>query len=886
MQQLDAESVQRLIGLLNESQVPDNIKQQEIHQQISELSTRPEFCDYIIYILTLTNDPNLETTRRIAGASLKGALERNWNKLSPTTLENIKSTLLSIFFDANPAIRRTVANVISEIFIKLGAQGWPELVKFLEHNLQQNQEEVVECSLECIAKLFEDLKMNSEHINQQSFQNNNPFEGFISKIINICDPNVPLKIRDLALQCLNFFVQFFNNNFLLKYFEILILYSEDQHSSLRHKSCEGFLEILELKKELIVQNLDQVLERILKFTMDDDRKVKKVACRFWGEYLLVEKGESMQRIMYCKKYLQILVPLLMDCLRYIKEESFGVQNSVQNKQYGQSYSESSSDEGEGFDSEGGANTGEWNLRKESARTLDFLARHFKQDTFVSAQEKIAACLKNNDWVTRESGIFCLGVLSKGSHDSITQHFHHLFPFLMESLNQNEHPLIRSSSFWTLSKFTDWIIAHGISNEEILRNYLLKILNAMMEDDSQVCNAACTALAKTATENGQGIENYLADIVEVFKVAVDKYQKNNLANLYDTISAVTVNVAQAKIQDPSVQNTLVSILIKKWNESQFNDLESIYLVECSDAILNALEDHSINYSEFFFTKTLFLIMNYIQARKNDDKKYLEYKKDIALRAFDMFLTFLKVMGVQAEKYMGAGDYKQLFDGCLEDQNIVVKQFVLSSVGQVAKYCPRLVVDHIEHYAQTMMANMVVQNPDDDPESALEFTCNNTAYSIGEFAVAYPNEFSQYITDFALRICDILESGYVIHNNVTINLSIAIGRMGLIKPDVVAPLLDRFLGYFCDSLKKLLWNEEKQQAFRGLFSVIAKNPNGIVQNFMYLCEALVNFDNADSDLKDLAAKLIINFKAIAGDAWFNYFNSFPPELQTKIKQKYAV
>jgi len=37
-------------------------------------------------------------------------------------------------------------------------------------------------------------------------------------------------------------------------------------------------------------------------------------------------------------------------------------------------------------------------------------------------------------------------------------------------------------------------------------------------------------------------------------------------------------------------------------------------ECTDAVLNALEDHAVNYSEFFFTKTLFLIMNYIQARK--------------------------------------------------------------------------------------------------------------------------------------------------------------------------------------------------------------------------------------------------------------------------------
>jgi len=126
------------------------------------------------------------------------------------------------------------------------------------------------------------------------------------------------------------------------------------------------------------------------------------------------------------------------------------------------------------------------------------------------------------------------------------------------------------------------------------------------------------------------------------------------------------------------------------------------------------------------------------------------------------------------------------------------------------------------------------------------------------------------------------------------------MSLIKADSVAPLLDRFLGYFCVSLKKLRLTVEKQQAFRylqsfkslvlkssrGLFFAIAKNPNGIVNNFMYLCEALVNLGNLDADLQDLATKLIVNFKAIAGDFWSNYFNSFPPELQQQMRQKYGV
>jgi len=109
-------------------------------------------------------------------------------------------------------------------------------------------------------------------------------------------------------------------------------------------------------------------------------------------------------------------------------------------------------------------------------------------------------------------------------------------------------------------------------------------------------------------------------------------------------------------------------------------------------------------------------------------------------------------------------------------------------------------------------MTVLNPDEDPESNCEMACNNATFSVGELAIAFPNEFSQYVPDFATRICDIMESGYVVHENVLTNLSIAIGRMSLIKTDSVAPLLDRFLGYFCVSLKKLRLTIEKQQAFR--------------------------------------------------------------------------
>lgn len=52
---------------------------------------------------------------------------------------------------------------------------------------------------------------------------------------------------------------------------------------------------------------------------------------------------------------------------------------------------------------------------------------------------------------RESGILCLGALSAGAYNAITPHLKDLFPFLMESLS-DEQPLVRCITCWTLTKY--------------------------------------------------------------------------------------------------------------------------------------------------------------------------------------------------------------------------------------------------------------------------------------------------------------------------------------------------------------------------------------------------------------------------------------------------
>jgi len=60
----------------------------------------------------------------------------------------------------------------------------------------------------------------------------------------------------------------------------------------------------------------------------------------------------------------------------------------------------------------------------------------------------------------------------------------------------------------------------------------------------------------------------------------------------------------------------------------------------------------------------------------------------------------------------------------------------------------------------MENLHLVDPHSDVQEEIQFTCNNAAFSVGEIALAFPNEFSNYASDFALRICDLLDSGFVV------------------------------------------------------------------------------------------------------------------------------
>lgn len=86
---------------------------------------------------------------------------------------------------------------------------------------------------------------------------------------------------------------------------------------------------------------------------------------------------------------------------------------------------------------------------------------------------------------------------------------------------------------------------------------------------------------------------------------------------------------------------------------------------------------------------------------------------------------------------------------------------------------------------------------------------------------------------VRICEAaatpLMGGVRVSRSLQENAAITLGRAAWVCTDQVAPLVPHFLGPWCNALRNLRDDVEKEQAFRGLVAVVHKQPEVAVNSF---------------------------------------------------------
>ena len=73
--------------------------------------------------------------------------------------------------------------------------------------------------------------------------------------------------------------------------------------------------------------------------------------------------------------------------------------------------------------------------------------------------------------------------------------------------------------------------------------------------------------------------------------------------------------------------------------------------------------------------------------------------------------------------------------------------------------------------------------------------------------------------------------------------------------------------CTSLRNIRDNEEKDSAFRGACTMINVNPIGVVQDFIFFCDAVASWVSPKDDLKEMFYKVCETSKDL------RYFGPLP-------------
>lgn len=110
----------------------------------------------------------------------------------------------------------------------------------------------------------------------------------------------------------------------------------------------------------------------------------------------------------------------------------------------------------------------------------------------------------------------------------------------------------------------------------------------------------------------------------------------------------------------------------------------------------------------------------------------------------------------------------------------------------------------------------------------------------------------------------------------------GRLGFTYPSVVSPHLETFIQNWCATLRTIKDDNEKDSAFRGLCKVVQTNPNGVLKNFVFVCDAIASWEQPVPDLKQQMMMIMHGVKNLMPtQVWNEYFLSFPNTLKEKLK-----
>ncbi|CDW78644.1 transportin-1 isoform 1 [Stylonychia lemnae] len=801
------------------------------------------YCKYLAFILWLNGADGVKPEiRQIVGLTLKSQIEKNFARIPMDTINYVKDRLLVAFYDPEYTVRKTVSSVMSILVVKGGFHIWPELLSFFTQNLTSQDQTIVENSIQAISIIVEDCS--------QLFENEDycqEIQNMIPNIFRLLDQNQTAHVKEHSILIVNLLMM--TQSAVVcehqeSYAKHLLTMQFDQSTQVRWRIIQGLNVIQGQKNEIIMSIFDQVSELMINALREKDQKIALAATEFWSGIVSQKCNtpqEEEQKIKKIFTKLPVLLVALFECCKFTDHDRMAIMPSKDgdveydrknfNKE-SQRISDNNNEEDYEIDDDEYFTT----LRKSSAFTIERYSKTYHDDTFFILLPYFETAMKSQNPDQIEPAILVLGAISDsdGAYGVIKIHLDNLVPYLLETLNSNNE-LLRSTTLWTLSKFTDWIA----KNDEYIEIYINILCQKMIDQDQNVQEAACASLAVACEQAPDRILQHIQKPLDAFKMVINIYKGNALVLLLDTIGQLALSLGE-NIRNESIVSQLMQVLNKMYMDCDDESRLIFPLLECFESVIQALGPLSEPFSKPIFDRCLKIIEKFIQKVKADpDAIYTE---------------------------------TEFF-------------YVFALLGDSQKHLPDFYIVYLPQFIQIAIENINFgEGPEGDNSNLAQ--CNNACWFIGQAIDSRNGDLIRpFIPVIAEKVVKIL-SAQRLNKSLAQNLSVTFGRLGLLEPKDLSVYLDRVLKQWCISMRIIKNGPEKESAFRGICNMIPHNPQAAMNALPYLCHSFVNYKEPPQNLFNIFQGLLFNFKTVVGGQWEEFIIQFPPDLRQSVLEKFNV
>lgn len=359
---------------------------------------------------------------------------------------------------------------------------------------------------------------------------------------------------------------------------------------------------------------------------------------------------------------------------------------------------------------------------------------------------------------REAAILALGAVAWGCGQGMSGHLPGLFPYLLNQLRET-CPQLRSIVCWTLSRYASWVVEQN-DHQKYLVPLIKGLLDAILDHNKKVQQAACSALSSVEEEAGEQLVPYLREILQYFGVALSRYQTSNLTILYDTLGTLADSV-KSNLRSPEYIQLIMPPLFTQWQQLADQERLLLFLLELFTSLSQALGPAFQEYAPVCYARCLHLISGTINAAAAGHDPDM----DFAVCALDLLSGMVEGLQQNFEHLITTPDFIKLLYECtqLPSQEVRVSAFAL--VGDLAKLCPGQLMPVLNVFVPALADNL---NP------AYLSLCNNASWAIGEITIKCgPSLIQPYTKGIMDKLLPILAEGDM-NKALLENVAITIGR----------------------------------------------------------------------------------------------------------------